>query len=65
MTDDRVFMLTMSFDDQSADCIMILSDGEGDQSESKRHLICPVPRHQDNPWHVVRDLLIDLVGECF
>lgn len=65
MTDDRVFMLTMSFDDTSADCIMILSDAEGEHTEHKRYTVSEVPAHTDNPWHVVRDLLVDVIGECF
>lgn len=65
MLPDKYITITMSFDDISADLMAILSDAVTGDGLSKDWSTTSVPRHTDNDWHTVRDLLIEWIGEAF
>lgn len=65
MTDDRIFTLSMTYDDLSGDLVALISNGRGEGNDVKWWHPAEIPAHTDNEWHVIRDLLLQFVQEAF
>ena len=65
MLPDKIFSLTMTYDQHSGDLVAVVSTGVDDRALTKEWSTTDVPDHTDNEWHTVRDLLISFVQEAF
>lgn len=65
MLPDKIVSVSMSFSPESADLVAVVTDPLTGIGLSKEWTTTAVPPHTDNDWHVVRDLLIDWIGEAF
>jgi len=65
MLPDKVLTLSMTYDDQSADLVVVVTDSVTGTAQGKEWSTTSVAHHADNEWHTVRDLLIEFVAEAF
>lgn len=64
MLPDQFVSITIAYDTQSADLVAVYT-GPDKVSGMKEWTTRTVAAHTDNEWHVIRDMLIDWIGEQF
>lgn len=62
---DKIFSVSMTFSPESADLVAVVTDTRTGVGQSKEWSTTSVAHHTDNDWHIIRDLLIDWIGDEF
>jgi hypothetical protein len=63
MEDDTLFVLTLHLSPDSADLVASVINSEAKLNEVKSWSTPHVAWHEDNAWHIVRDVICDWMGD--